>query len=244
MRRVDGQHIHAGAHQLSGALKKIARGADGSAHAQPALIVLAGVGIFEFFLDVFDCDQALQLVLIVDHQQLFNAMLVQDQLGLFERGAHGNGDQVLLGHHVADGNIGAGFKAEIAIGEDAHQPLALRDRHAGDLVAPHHVEGVADHLVRPNGHRVNDHAALRALYLVDFAGLFGDGEIAMHDADAALLGHGDGHARLGYCVHGGREQRGVERNFAGQLGLRADLDGHYVAQGRHQQHIVEGEGFR
>ena len=170
-------------------------------------------------------------------------MLVQDQLGLFERGAHRNGDQVVLGHHVADRNVGAGLKAQIAVGEDADQPLALRDRHAGDLVAAHHFEGVADHLVGPNGDRVHDHAALRALHLIDLAGLVGNGEIAVHDADAALLRHGNGHARLGDRVHGGGEQRGVERDVAGQLGLRADLNGHYVAQGGHQQHVIESKGF-
>ena len=244
MRRVDGQHIHARPHQLRRPLQKIARRPDGSAHAQPALLVLAGVGIFQLLLDVLDRDQALQVVLIVDHQQLFHAVLVQDQLGLFERGAHRHGDQVFLGHHVADGNVGAGFKAQVAVGQNAHQPLALRHRHAGDLVAPHHFERVADHLVRADGHRVHDHAALRALHLVDLAGLVGDGQIAVHNADAALLRHGDGHARLGHRVHGRGEQRGVQRNVAGQLGLRADLHGHHVAVGGHQQHVIEGKGFR
>ena len=101
-----------------------------------------------------------RFVLIVDHQQLFHAVLVQDQLGLFQRGADRDGDQVLFGHHVADGDVGAGLEAQIAVGEDADQPLALRDGHAGDLVAPHHFERVGDHLVRADGDRVDDHAAL------------------------------------------------------------------------------------
>ena len=209
MRRVDGQHVRARAHQFGRALQIIARGTDRSAHAQAALVVLAGVGIFEFLLDVLDRDQAFQIVLIVHHQQLFHAVLVQNQLRLFQRGAHRNSDQVLLGHHVADGNIGAGLKAQIAVGENAHQPLALRHRHAGDLVAAHYLQSVADHLVGADGDRVHDHPALRALHLVDFAGLVGNGQIAMHNADAALLGHGDGHARLGHRVHGRGEQRGV-----------------------------------
>ena len=91
--------------------------------------------------------------MIVDHQQLLYAMLVQDQLGLFQRGAHRHGDQVVFGHHVAYGNVGAGFKTKVAVGEDAYQLFAARYRHAGDLVATHHFESVADHLVRPNSHR-------------------------------------------------------------------------------------------
>ena len=58
-----------------------------------------------------------------------------------------------------------------------------------------------------DGDGVDDHAALGALDFVDFAGLLLDGEVAMDDAEAALLGHGDGHARLGDGVHRGGEQR-------------------------------------
>ena len=244
MRGVDGEHVGARLYQLRGALKKVARGADGSAHAQTAFFILAGAGVFQLLLDVLDRDQALQVVLIVDHQQLLHPVLVEDQFGLFKRRAHGDRDQVFLGHHLADGNVGAGFKAQIAIGEDSDQPLALRHRNAGDLVPPHHFERIADHLVGPDGHRVHDHAALRALHFVDFARLVGNVQIAVHNADATLLRHGDGHARFGHRVHGRREQRGIQRNVAGQLGLRAHLRGHYVAVGGHQQHIVEGKGFR
>jgi hypothetical protein len=55
--------------------------------------------------------------------------------------------------------------------------------------------------------------ALRALDLVDFAGLLVDGEVAMDDAEAALLGHGDGHAGFGDGIHGGAESRGVVRGM-------------------------------
>ena len=39
-------------------------------------------------------------------------------------------------------------------------------------------------------------------------------------------------------------QRGVQRDGARQLGLRAHLHRHNLAVGGHQQHIVEGKGFR
>ena len=118
---VDGEGIDAGVDQFGGALQKVAGGADGRADAQTALFVLAGVGIFQLLLDVFDGDQALELVLVVDHEQLLDAVLVEDVFGLFERGADRNRDEVFLGHHIADGDVGAGFEAQVAVGEDADQ---------------------------------------------------------------------------------------------------------------------------
>jgi hypothetical protein len=61
-----------------------------------------------------------------------------------------------------------------------------------------------------DGDGVDDHAGLGALDLVDLAGLLLDGEVAVDDAEAALLGHGDGQARLGDGVHGGGHERGGE----------------------------------
>jgi ribosome maturation factor RimP len=220
---IDGQYVGPGADQLRCALQEVAGGSDSSANAQTALGIFAGVGVFELFLDVLDGDEALELVLVVDDQQLFDAVLVQDQFGFFKRGADRDGDQVGLGHHVADGDVGAGLEAQIAVGEDADQALAAGDGYAGDLVAAHDFECRLDGLIGLDGDGIDDHAAFGALDLVDFAGLVGDRQIAVHDADSTLLGHGDGHARLGDRVHGGRDQRGIQGNVLGELGLRAHL---------------------
>ena len=53
-----------------------------------------------------------------------------------------------LGHHFADGNVGAGFEAQIAVGEDADQLLVLGDRHARDAIVAHDLQRVGD-LLRP-----------------------------------------------------------------------------------------------
>ena len=129
--------------QFLRALQKISGGADGRAHAQPALRIFRGVGIFQLLLNVFDRDQALQVVLVVDDQKFLDAMLVQNFFRFFERGADGNGDEVFLGHHFADGNVEAGFKAQVAIGENADQLAVLGDGHAGDLVLAHDLERIA-----------------------------------------------------------------------------------------------------
>ena len=85
------------------------------------LLVLDGVGVLQLLLDVLDGDEAFELVVVVDDEELFDAVLVEDLFGLLERGADGDGDEVLLGHHVVDGNVGAGDEAEVAVGEDADQ---------------------------------------------------------------------------------------------------------------------------
>ena len=161
----------------------------------------------------------------------------------FERGADGDGDEVVLGHHVVDGEVGAGDEAQVAVGEDADELAVLGDGDAGDLVAAHDVEGVGDGLLGGDGDGVDDHAALGALDLVDLAGLLLDGEVAVDDAHAALLGHGDGEARLGDGVHGGGEQRGVQGDVAGELGLGADLGGDDIAVGGNEKNVVEGKSF-
>lgn len=60
---------------------------------------------------------------------------------------------------------------------------------------------------------------------------------------AALLGHGNGEARLGDSVHGGAEQRNIQGDVAGDLCLRAHLVRNYFTIGRDKQNVVEGKGF-
>ena len=207
------------------------------------LLSLDGVGVLQLLLDVLDGDEALEFVLVVDDEELLDAVLMEDVLGLLQGGADGDGDEVGLGHHVVDGDVGAGDEAQVAVGEDADEPAVAGDRDAGDLEAAHEFEGVGDGLLGGDGDGVDDHAGFRALDLVDLASLLLDGEVAMDDADATLLGHGDGQARLGDGVHGGRDERGAESDVMGELGLGADLGGDDLAVGGDEQDIVEGECF-
>jgi hypothetical protein len=79
--------------------------------------------------------------------------------------------------------------------------------------------------VRRHGDRVDDHAAFRALHLVDFVGLLLDGQIAMDDAQAALLRQRDRHVRLGDRVHGGADDGNVQADVARELRLGVGLRG-------------------
>ena len=56
----------------------------------------------------------------------------------------------------------------------------------------HQRERFGERLVGDDGHRVDHHAAFVALDLAHLLGLFLGLEVAVDDADAAGLGHGDG----------------------------------------------------
>ena len=153
--------------------------------------------------------------------------------------------EVLLRHPLGDRQIEARLETEVAVGEDADQ-LAVRvgHRHAGDLVLRHHLQRLGDGLPRPHGHGIDDHPRLGALDLVDFLGLRVDRHVLVDDAEAALLGHGDGQARLGDGVHGRGDDGDVEADVAGQA--RGDVDEVRmdVGLGGTEQNVVERERER
>ena len=132
---------------------------------------------------------------------------------------------------------------EVAVGQDAHQvPLAVGDRHAGDLEAGHQVERLVDALLGPDRDRVDDHPRLGALDPIDFGGLGFDGEVLVDHPDAAFLGQGDRELGLGHGVHRGRDQRDVQLDPARDASGEADIVRMHLRQARGQEDIVEGEG--
>ena len=68
-------------------------------------------------------------------------------------------------------------------------------------------------------------------------------EVAVDDADAAGLRHGDGEPRLGHRVHGRGDDRQIEADRARQPGRDRPPPGMTVRMARPQQHVVERQGF-
>ena len=162
----------------------------------------------------------------------------------FERGADGDGDQIFLRHDPIDGNVEASLKAQIAISEDADEPSAVfSNRYARDFVFAHHFERVGNFIRRMHGDGVDNHSAFRALYFIDFVGLLVDGQVAMNDAEASLLGQGDGHVRFGDGIHGGADDGDVESDIAREVSLRAGLRGNYVGARGEKKNIVKSKSF-
>ena len=241
---VDGEYVDLGFGEFLRALQKISGRSDGCAHAQAALGIFGGVGILQLLLNVFDRDQAFEVVFVVDDEKFLDAMLVKNFFRFFESGSHGNGDEVFLGHHFIDGNVEAGFKAQIAVGENADQLSVLGDGHAGDLVLAHDLKGVTDSVGGRHGDGVDDHAAFRTLHLVDFIGLLLDGQVAMNNPEAALLGERDRHVRFRHGVHGGAYDGDVQTDVARELRLRDGLRGHNFGASGQQKDVIESKSLR
>ena len=73
----------------------------------------------------------------------------------------------------------------------------------------HQVERVGQRGARVDGDGIDHHARLEFLDAADLFGLRLGFEIAVDDANAAGLRHGDRHLGLGHRVHGGRDDREV-----------------------------------
>ena len=107
----------------------------------------------------------------------------------------------------------------------------------------HQRQRVGQHRVGTDGQRIDHHAGFELLDLPHLRGLAVDVEIAVDDADAAGLRHGDRHPRFGDGVHRGGDDRDVERNGAGDVGADIGLGGQDIGQAGLQKHVVERIGF-
>ena len=99
--------------------------------------------------------------------------------------------------------------------------------------------GVGDLLIRRDGDRIADHAALEFFDFLDFRRLSPNRKIAVDDAEPALLGHGDGDLGFGHRVHRRAHQRDTERDAIGQAGRNIDIFRQHRRLGGNQQNIVE-----
>src|SRR5271165_6978744 len=235
VRRIDRDDVHFSAHQLLRALQEIACRAYRRSHAQSSLRILGRRRVFQLLLNIFDGDEALQVELIVDDEQLFDAVFVKDLLSLFERGADRDGDQVFLGHDLRNRQVRTRFEAQVAIREDADQTSVGGHWNARNAIPFHHFERVGNEFVRRDRNGIDDHAALTALYAVHFLGLALDGHVAVDDAHAALLRERDGEMRFGNGIHRRADDGNIERDVAGEVSPRIGLRGKNVAAGGYKQ---------
>ena len=181
----------------------------------------------------------------IHNGQLFHLAAQQQRLGFLQSDALRGGNEVIFGHHFPDGDIEAGHELEVAVGDDAHQlAIGIADGDAADMELAHQAVGIADEVFRREEKGIIDDTVFAALDAIHLIGLLANGHILMNDADAALPGHGDGHAAFGNGIHGGTDERSIEVNIPGQTGAHIDIGGQHCAVGRYHQDIIEGESLR
>ena len=96
-------------------------------------------------LDVTEGHQATQVEVLVDHQHLLDAVLVELGLHLFQRGAFAGGDQLVLrGHDRGDGIAGVRLHPQVATGDDTDQLALLHHRETGEAVLAGHLQQFDD----------------------------------------------------------------------------------------------------
>ena len=241
MGRVNAQHVHLGLYQGFHTQHAVRRNANGRAAQQAAVLVLGGIGIFAALFNILNGNQAAQLILVVHNGQLFNAVGGQQLLGLLQRGAHRRGNQVFAGHNLLDASRRIRFKPQIAVGQDAHQLFAQGNGHAADAVFGHQLFRFANGVRGGKEERIGDNAVLAALDLVHLNGLFLNGHVFVDDSQTAFTGNGNGHARVGYRIHGGAKHGNIQRNARHQLGRRIHVPGQHAACSGHQQYVVKSK---
>ena len=243
VRGVQHQHVRARLDQGRGALLPVVARADRGGDPQPAVFVLARVGMTARLLDVLDRDEALEVPVLVHDEEFFDAVPVQDFFGFVAADARPRRDEIVFSHDLGDQTVEPFFEAEVAVREDADQRVALRDRQPGDVRAVHDLARLGDGDVRADRDRVGNHPALVFLDPGDFRGLRRDVQIAVDDADPAGLGQGDGRPRLGHRVHGRADERRVQADRARQGRRHVGVPGHEVRLRWQQQDVVERQTF-
>ena len=95
------------------------------------------------FFHIFDGNQANAAICVIDDQQLFDAVLVQQTFGLFLIDSFAHGHQIFMRHQFGNFLIGIGSKPHITIGKNTDKAtIFFRYRHAGNLVFGHQAERV------------------------------------------------------------------------------------------------------
>ncbi len=101
--------------------------------------------------------------------------------------------------------------------DDADHLGAEHHRHTRDVLGPGQFDHLANGHVRLDGDGIADDPALEFFDAIDLPGLIVNRHILVNDADAALLGDGNGKTGLRDGVHGGGDHGQVDAYFPRQL---------------------------
>ena len=242
---IDDDHIDPGLGQQFDALLGAGTDANGRTGAQTTGSILVGQRMFGGLQDILDRDQAAQMIFVIDDQHPLQAMFADQFLGIVDAGFLVDRDQTLARRHDQFHRlVEIGFESQVAVGDDTHYLARLVDhRQPGNAMLTGDLDDIANGHQRRNSDRVAQDAGLETLHLGHFSGLGLGGEILVDDADPAFLGQRNGETSFRHGIHGGRKQRQVQGNVAGQPRRQANIARQDLRMCRDEQDVVESKGF-
>ena len=97
--RIHDNHIDARFNQRRHSAIGVRRGADSCGRSQPALFIFAGIGKIFRFENVFQCDESLELKGIINHEDFFDPVSVEQRFYLSKIKVFLNGNQTIFRRH-------------------------------------------------------------------------------------------------------------------------------------------------
>ena len=242
VRRIHHDDVDARVDQGARANNGLRTCSDRRRHAQAAVLILVRVRKIAPLEDVLHGDETLEHAGFVNHRKLLDLVQGQNGFGRGEGGTDRRGDEPVARHRLGDRPFEIRFELEVAIGDDPDQPPGpVDDRNARDAEASHQRVGFANRSLRPERDRVHDHAALAALDPIHLGGLPIDRHILVEHTDSARPRHCDRHLRFGDGVHGGGDERDVERDTASEATGGEDVARMNARMPGNEQDVVERE---
>ena len=131
---IDDDDVHPGGGEEFDAALAVTAGADGGAHAQAFVFVLARLRVVARAAQVLDGDEAFQAEGVINQQHFFDAVFVQECLDFFGAGVFLGGNEARLRRHdFAHADV-VFHVAQVAAGNDANDFAVFQHRQAGEFV--------------------------------------------------------------------------------------------------------------
>ncbi len=242
---INDQYVNTGLDQRHCPFKAAFANAGCRGNTQTTAFILARIRVQFGFFDVLDGNQAGAAIGFVNHQKLFNAMLVQKFFGFFGFDIFRYRNQIFVGHQFGNRLRTVGRKTHISVGQNADQLVAgaFNNRNTGNVVDVHQVQRIGERLIRVNGDRVDDHTGFKFLYAANLFGLLCDIEVLVNDPHTTMLRHNNRHRAFGHCVHCGRQKRNAQVDIFGNAGVGLHLCRQHFAGGGFDQNVIKRQGF-
>ena len=179
--------------------------------------------ILDRLLDVLDGDEPLQPEVAIDDEELLDLLLMQDLARFVERRPDRHGDEILLAssRRSTGRSMLVSKRRSRLVRMPTSRPSLLPSSVIGTPEMRYLRISSSASLMRRVGRerdRVDDHAALGPLDSIHLERLLLDRQVLVDDAEAAVLRHGDRHLGLGDRVHGGAQERHVQRGCCASAG--------------------------